>query len=101
MGATLCHADGRRYWFSWSEGDTPHLRDFYATEVERRGARLALIAAGRATETDPEFLANVNNYIEQVGWSPAIERALSHQQQSVAETDGALAEAERILGLRP
>lgn len=98
-GLALLHTDGRRHWISWSESDTPSLRNHYTTELAAREERFALIAAGLASEEDPAFLANIGDYIAQVGWNPSVERALAHQRDA-AKADGAVAEAERIMGLR-
>jgi hypothetical protein len=99
IGLALVHADGRRHWLSWSDSDSPSLREHYANQQIRRIERHAVIAAGRASEEDPEFMARIGDYIAQVGWSPTVERALRHQRES-GESDAAVAEAERLLGLR-
>lgn len=98
-GIALTCADGRWHWLTWSEDDTPSLRAAWEREWPARVARHALIATGRAGQEDPEFLARIGDYIAQVGWSPSVERALRYEREA-GNAQGAVEEAERLLGLR-
>lgn len=98
LGIALVHADGRRHWLTWSESDTVSMNASFDEILPIRVARHALIAAGRASDEDPAFMANIGDYVAQVGWTPSAIRALDRARRA-SETGETISAVEKMLGL--
>lgn len=98
LGITLMHTDGRHHWLTWSESDTVSMNNSFSEILPIRAARHASIAAGRASDEDPAFMANIGDYVAQVGWTPSAIRALERARRG-EESGETISAIEKMLGL--